>query len=391
MYRRWPQGHRKKRFRIDQLDGSSDKKDEQVPKKNSSAEQWELQRKELRKLRTRKSMKSVLKNEEVPSTSTRTEKTTKTKSELIKEKYRKLENTFPSSPSTSKPAIKITPVVKPKTQVKRTELKNISSVKLDKLSSKQSTTLVKRTTRDSTHKSLKDAATKKPERSEHEPSSFRHGPLSPTREESSSLDYDNSIWSPQKRTGRTKSLSFFSDQSSPNSPKKTTARPKSSPVSHKRKQKGNAKLSQSTEPEELQSSNTSLDLPFSIPTVQTVNPKELIYSRLPPILREQDLPKKGVTYREPYFSKPSDLPRYPTVFAGKEFKLPTNGVTSLKEFKSTFHINRDIVNETTIKHWEPSVSPPTYKQVSDWAKENRTHKKIRIRNSMVKRYYFAFV
>ncbi|GAA5804066.1 hypothetical protein HPULCUR_009552 [Helicostylum pulchrum] len=383
---RWPQGHRKKRFRIDQLDGASDEKDKQVPKKNSSAEQWELQRKELRKLRMRKAMKNVPKDvpkEEVPSTtSARAEKTTKTKSELIKEKYRKLENTFSSSPPDSKPAIKITPVVKPKSQVKRTESKNTSSVKLDSLSSKQSTTLVKRATRDSTHKSLKGAATKKSERSEHEPSFFCHGPLSPTREESSSLDYDNSIWSPQKRTERTKSVSFFSSQSSHNSPKKTTVRSKSSPVSRKRKQKFNPKLSQSTEPEESQSSNASLDLPSSIlATVQAVNPKEFVYSRLPPILREQDLPKKSVTYREPYFSNPSDLPRYPTVFAGKEFRLPTNSVTLLKEFKSAFHINRDIVYETTIKHWEPSVSPPTYKQVSDWAKENQTQKKIRIGNS----------
>ncbi|KAI9260852.1 hypothetical protein EDC94DRAFT_519975 [Helicostylum pulchrum] len=274
-----------------------DEKDKQVPKKNSSAEQWELQRKELRKLRMRKAMKNIPKDvpkEEVPSTtSARAEKTTKTKSELIKEKYRKLENTFSSSPPDSKPAIKITP-----------------------------------------------------------------------------------------RTERTKSVSFFSSQSSHNSPKKTTVRSKSSPVSRKRKQKFNPKLSQSTEPEESQSSNASLDLPSSIlATVQAVNPKEFVYSRLPPILREQDLPKKSVTYREPYFSNPSDLPRYPTVFAGKEFRLPTNSVTLLKEFKSAFHINRDIVYETTIKHWEPSVSPPTYKQVSDWAKENQTQKKIRIGNS----------
>ncbi|KAG2233310.1 hypothetical protein INT48_007746 [Thamnidium elegans] len=380
---RWPQGHRKKRFRIDQLDGPSDKKDKEVPKKNSSAEQWELQRKELRKLRMQKSTKKVPK-EEVPSTSTstNTERTTKTKSELIKEKYRKLENAFPFSPSNSKLATSVVKSKAIKTKVKRTESKNTSSVKLDSLSSKQSTTLVKRITKDSTHKSLKGAATKKSEKSEHEPNFFSHGPLSPTREESSSLDYDNSIRSPQKRTERTKSVSFFSSQSSYNSPQKTTARPKSSPVSHKCKHEVNSKLSQSTEPEKSQSSNTSLDFPSSFPIVQAVNSKEFVYSRLPPILREQDLPKKGVTYREPYFSKPSDLPHYPTVFAGKEFRLPTNSVTLLKEFKSVFHINRTTVYETTIKHWEPSVSPPTYKQVNDWAKENQIHKKSRIGNSI---------
>jgi hypothetical protein len=97
--------------------------------------------------------------------------------------------------------------------------------------------------------------------------------------------------------------------------------------------------------------------------------KDLIYNHAPPIILKENLSKEGVVYHEPFYSKPSDLPRYPTVFSGKEFKLPTRGLQSLKQFKSTFDIqtrDTDLKSKTRIKVWTPSQAPPSLIDVKEW-------------------------
>lgn len=111
---------------------------------------------------------------------------------------------------------------------------------------------------------------------------------------------------------------------------------------------------------------------------------ESLYKHLPPRVSDLNLPSKGVVYKEPYYSKPSDLPRYPTVFAGKEFKPSTTGISSLKEFISTIGsaiINKDLLqNFTRLRAWSPATGPPTFKEVKEWVVKHDIRKK-ELRNS----------
>jgi DNA polymerase zeta len=101
-----------------------------------------------------------------------------------------------------------------------------------------------------------------------------------------------------------------------------------------------------------------------------IETKELVYRPIPPRIYNDDLPKEGVVYKEPFYSRPSDVPRFPTVFADKEFKLPTVGLPALKEFKSLYGNDNTLntIMPITIKAWTPSKSPPLFKQVQDWIK-----------------------
>jgi hypothetical protein len=107
--------------------------------------------------------------------------------------------------------------------------------------------------------------------------------------------------------------------------------------------------------------------------------KELIYKHRPPVLFEEAFPNKGLAYKVPYYSKERDLPRYPTVFGGKEFKLPTSSISSLKEFQSTFASaiaqRESLQTFTKIRNWVPTVGPPKYNEVQDWIKINKTQHK----------------
>lgn len=101
-----------------------------------------------------------------------------------------------------------------------------------------------------------------------------------------------------------------------------------------------------------------------------IETKELAYRPVPPRIYNCDLPKEGVVYQEPFYSRPSDIPRFPTVFGDKEFKLPTVGLPVLKEFKSLYGNDNTLNTDMpiTIKTWTPSKNPPSFKQVQDWIK-----------------------
>ncbi|KAI9468117.1 MAG: hypothetical protein EXX96DRAFT_493093 [Benjaminiella poitrasii] len=93
----------------------------------------------------------------------------------------------------------------------------------------------------------------------------------------------------------------------------------------------------------------------------------LVYNRKPPSVTH---PSSPITYQEPFYSKASDRPPYPTVFAGKEFKLPVGGLTSLEEFKSTYSAEKYHLH-TRIRSWMPSKPPPSYDQIQEWLCANK--------------------
>lgn len=106
---------------------------------------------------------------------------------------------------------------------------------------------------------------------------------------------------------------------------------------------------------------------------------ERVYRHLPPKVSDLTLPTKRIFYKEPYYSKPADLPRYPTVFAGKEFKLTTTGISSLKEFVSSIHCisvtNDTLQGFTRIRTWSPVAEPPSLNEVKEWAAKHSNGKK----------------
>jgi hypothetical protein len=109
--------------------------------------------------------------------------------------------------------------------------------------------------------------------------------------------------------------------------------------------------------------------------------KSLTYNHAPPVISKEDLSKESVIYQEPFYSKPSDLPRYPPVFAGKEFKLPVRDLKSLKQFKSSFDVQtnyNDLKSKTRIKVWTPSQTPPTLADVKEWLHNEGSNKKTAI-------------
>ncbi|KAI7899268.1 uncharacterized protein BX663DRAFT_522025 [Cokeromyces recurvatus] len=91
------------------------------------------------------------------------------------------------------------------------------------------------------------------------------------------------------------------------------------------------------------------------------NVREFVYNHAPPFIKQFSGP---ISYREPFYSKASDRPSFPTVFAGKEFKLPI-GEQLLEEFKSTYHVPTRHPT-THIKSWTLSRPPPSFHEVQQW-------------------------
>lgn len=124
-----------------------------------------------------------------------------------------------------------------------------------------------------------------------------------------------------------------------------------------------------------------------IKTTQTAHRSvqmEFVYVYPPPVITEEDPIMKSipnVMYKEPFYSQPSDVPTYPTSFNGKEFKLKCNTINSLKEFKSKYfqiRQERHEASRVTIRHWTPSNSPPSFKEVQMWLEDEKVCKKPKI-------------
>ena len=111
---------------------------------------------------------------------------------------------------------------------------------------------------------------------------------------------------------------------------------------------------------------------------------EFVFVHPTPTITEEDPIMKNipnVIYKEPFYSKLSDVPTYPTSFNGQEFKLKCNTINSLKEFKSRyFHMRqkRNEASKVTIRHWAPTNPPPSFKEVQAWLEDEKACKKPKI-------------
>ncbi|KAG1048906.1 hypothetical protein G6F43_008737 [Rhizopus delemar] len=116
-------------------------------------------------------------------------------------------------------------------------------------------------------------------------------------------------------------------------------------------------------------------------SIEKVNLSEYVYNHPPPIIHKEDpilLNVDQVTYREPFYKNPADVPRYPTVFNGKEFRLKCDSIHSLKEFKNVYSERRKEEDgtaegwkKTNIRQWTLAIPPPSFQEVQAWLHENK--------------------
>ncbi|KAG0345473.1 DNA polymerase zeta [Podila humilis] len=84
-----------------------------------------------------------------------------------------------------------------------------------------------------------------------------------------------------------------------------------------------------------------------------------------------DLP--NVVHQKPYFSNEADVPSRVKVFGGKEFKLYSHGVHTMKPFKSQLHLghqhHRAMDPGIGFKFWEPIQTPISRLKTEEWLRE----------------------
>lgn len=79
---------------------------------------------------------------------------------------------------------------------------------------------------------------------------------------------------------------------------------------------------------------------------------------------EHGLP--NVVHQKPYFSVESDVPSKTKVFGGKEFRLQSNGIRTMQQFKSDLDVDRSVFHGEGFRFWEPNQTPPSRIEAQEW-------------------------
>lgn len=100
-------------------------------------------------------------------------------------------------------------------------------------------------------------------------------------------------------------------------------------------------------------------------------------------LARHNLP--NFVHQKPYFSNEADVPSRVKVFGGKEFRLQSHGLHTLKTFKSKLDLgyqqNQPSGPGTGFKYWEPIQLPPSRAKIDDWLKEEDIRAKASLRSA----------
>ncbi|GAA6018210.1 hypothetical protein JCM11491_005634 [Sporobolomyces phaffii] len=139
---------------------------------------------------------------------------------------------------------------------------------------------------------------------------------------------------------------------------------------------GSARVSQTP----TNSDSTSSDHPLAIQTTRRATSFPLsrnsfeYASRPPTAAHLYDSVKNKIVYKDPYYSKPSDVPRGPREFAGKSFTIEGDTIKFHKPFlhygtSPAAALARQNVESPRIARtarWEYSERPPSKKDAIDW-------------------------
>ncbi|KAI9253419.1 hypothetical protein BDA99DRAFT_170706 [Phascolomyces articulosus] len=124
------------------------------------------------------------------------------------------------------------------------------------------------------------------------------------------------------------------------------------------------------------------DEEIELPLLPIPPSKTYDYSHSPPVVPNSDY----VTYQEPYYSNPADVPGRPKVFSGKEFRLTSKSVQHLKPVPPTyFSKSENAWKHSTMTEWELAIQPPSPSEIRQWLyeKEQQQQKQERQSNKTV--------
>ncbi|KAF1344953.1 hypothetical protein BDV97DRAFT_362890 [Delphinella strobiligena] len=125
--------------------------------------------------------------------------------------------------------------------------------------------------------------------------------------------------------------------------------------------------------------------------------KVLVFGQMPPTSSEvvatmTDEDRPPVIYQNAYYSNEEDVPDRAREYAGQEFKLESNTIPYLPDFDATGEslasegqrqpivLNKTVIDlarqrrrkQCTIKRWEVTARPPSYAEVEEWLKQDRS-------------------
>ncbi|KAG0353539.1 DNA polymerase zeta [Podila minutissima] len=99
-------------------------------------------------------------------------------------------------------------------------------------------------------------------------------------------------------------------------------------------------------------------------------------------LARHNLP--NFVHQKPYFSNETDVPSRVKVFGGKEFRIQSHGLHTMKAFKSKLDLgyqqHQPLGPGTGFKYWEPIQPPPSRAKIDEWLKEEERRTKASLRS-----------
>ncbi|KAF9315501.1 DNA polymerase zeta [Podila horticola] len=100
-------------------------------------------------------------------------------------------------------------------------------------------------------------------------------------------------------------------------------------------------------------------------------------------LAHHNLP--NFVHQKPYFSNEADVPSRVKVFGGREFRLQSHGLHTMKAFKTKLDLgyqqNQPSRPGTGFKYWEPIQHPPSRAKIDEWLKEDDRRAKASLRSA----------
>ncbi|KAG0078495.1 DNA polymerase zeta, partial [Podila epicladia] len=90
-------------------------------------------------------------------------------------------------------------------------------------------------------------------------------------------------------------------------------------------------------------------------------------------------------HQKPYFSNETDVPSRVKVFGGKEFRIQSHGIHTMKAFKSNLDLGYQQLQSSGsgagFKYWEPIQLPPSRAKIDEWLKGEERRAKASLRSA----------
>ncbi|KAG0330369.1 DNA polymerase zeta [Dissophora globulifera] len=142
--------------------------------------------------------------------------------------------------------------------------------------------------------------------------------------------------------------------------------------------------SQSSKPSQSHQPSTTSILPPSL--VQSPTPPAYQFSTAPPTTQEllsslSSLGLPNMIHQKPHFSNEADVPSRTKVFGGKEFRVQSKGIKTMRPFKGVLDIHNRPAHGAGFRYWEPNYPPPSQTEIQEWLKAEEERAKASLRSA----------